>query len=359
MAFKRNRRPAYWHPFRWGLLLLVPVFMYFAGHVAAESVLSGTVEPTLTATESAPASITLTGHTSGVTVLAWSPQGQTLASATGGFENFDSTDTTVRLWDRHGTAIAVLSGHTGAIRSLAWSPDGNVLASGANDAVIHLWGSDGRPIGTLPTHAGVVFSLAWSPNGNILAAGIVAGPTDNVVQLWHIDGKLFKTLSTSYSGGKFYNLAWSSDGRYLVGGSVSYTEWRADGTAVFSYPGCASCTPAWGFAWSPDGGHWAIGDESGDVQVYSIDGNPTAEFRNAFGNVDTLAWSPDGKLLAGGGVLLWSPDGIVQAGITTTGNISALAWSPDGNWLAASNGASNASNNIIYLWNRQKIQRYN
>jgi len=129
---------AYRQAGRYLVLALVAMILYLAGFSTSTTALGGTVEPTMAATAVALAYSILAGHTSGVTVLAWSPDGERLASATGGFSNFDSTYDSVRLWARTGAPVAVLRGHAGAVSSLAWSPNGKLLASGASDATIRL-----------------------------------------------------------------------------------------------------------------------------------------------------------------------------------------------------------------------------
>ena len=68
-----------------------------------------------------------------VSIVAISPDGQTLASATG-------HDGKIQIWDPYtGNQRAVLSGHIGEIDGLAFSPDGKTLASGSDDGTILIW----------------------------------------------------------------------------------------------------------------------------------------------------------------------------------------------------------------------------
>ena len=80
----------------------------------------------------------LTGHTTGVYAVAFSPDGDTLA--TGSFSG------TIRLWDPvKGSLQKILIGHTDVVKSLAFSPDGNTLASVGVDGTVHLWAVDSMP----------------------------------------------------------------------------------------------------------------------------------------------------------------------------------------------------------------------
>jgi hypothetical protein len=75
----------------------------------------------------------LLGHEKMVWSVAFSPDGQSLASG--------SLDNTIRLWDlRHPTAApTVLRGHENGVWSVAFSPDGQSLASGSGDQTIRIW----------------------------------------------------------------------------------------------------------------------------------------------------------------------------------------------------------------------------
>ena len=175
------------------IFTFIPTLMLITGLVRAQE---------------SPAAVSqvLTGHTDAVTVLAWSPDGNLLASSAG---NWDSQDTGVRLWSRDGRLLKTLEGHSAPVASLDWSPDGSMLASGSYDQSIRIWSADGTLLNTIDTQTGIVFSVDWSPDGQLLASATLQGTLSNTVQIWSEDGELLHTLSTQYSGGKFLNVGWS------------------------------------------------------------------------------------------------------------------------------------------------------
>jgi WD40 repeat protein len=310
-----------------------------------------TPSPTIVSPSLQIRSIVLSGHTGWVGSLAWSPDGKILASASG---DYVAHDYTARLWKPDGTALAVLTAHTAEVYALAWSPDGNILATGGGDGTVRLWQPDGKIIKTLKSVGGV-FGLSWSPDGKILASGSSVGQGKNAVQFWSVDGTLLKTRNTDETGGKFYNVAWSPDGQYIAAGAIDYKLWRRDGTEIAHYLGGP---PGWALAWSPDSQKWVVGDENARAYMFDTAGNELAEMEDPVGDINSLAWSPDGRFLVGGdGVSVWSEDGTHLASLSDgPSTVTAVAWTPDGTMFAAGSArnygrGSAITDHAVRIWN--------
>jgi len=82
--------------------------------------------------------------------------------------------------------IRTLSGHSSSVTSVMFSPDGRMIASGSWDHTIKIWSvSDGCEIGTLRGHSDYIHSVAFSSDGATLASG----SDDRTVKPWRIEYK--------------------------------------------------------------------------------------------------------------------------------------------------------------------------
>jgi predicted NACHT family NTPase len=105
---------------------------------------------------------------------------------------------TVQLWDSQaGTLLAILKGHSSWVWSVAFSPDGQRLASASMDNTVRLWDiQTGTHLFTLDGHSDDVKSVAFSPDGQWLASA----SDDRTVRLWDTKaGNLLLTLKESQS----------------------------------------------------------------------------------------------------------------------------------------------------------------
>ena len=146
--------------------------------------------------------------------IAYSPDGSMLAVASSlGTWFYDSDDGTVYLWDVFtGRLKTELIGHSGIVFSLAFSPDGQTLASGGYAGTVGLWDvATNGLISPLIGHTDSVYSVAFSPDGQTLASG----DEDDTVRLWDVATGTLKNTLTGHTGAVL-SVAFSPDGNTIA-----------------------------------------------------------------------------------------------------------------------------------------------
>jgi tetratricopeptide (TPR) repeat protein len=111
--------------------------------------------------------------------LAFSPEGNDLAISS-------PRDSRVQLWEvETGRLEGELVGHSRRIGRIAYSPDGNLLASASHDGTVRLWAVQlGAPwLSLVLPHPAPVFSVAFSPDGRLLATGAAV---DSEAWIWRV-----------------------------------------------------------------------------------------------------------------------------------------------------------------------------
>jgi WD40 repeat protein len=270
-------------------------------------------------------------------------------------------------------------------------PDGRILAAGSADGTVRLWNTadpaDPRAVGP-PLVAGIgnVASVAFSPDGSVLAAG---GSTllssDNTlvpggggrVRLWNVgDPDDPRPLGPPLTGNdlQVLSVAFSPDGSVLAttgsgtGATTTIQLWDIADPAAPRPLGQPLAGPSTGvdlnfsLAFSPNGRLLASGGDSGLLQFWNVadpaHAKAIGDYISGTNIVASVRFTPDGRTLAAGNydgtVQLWNvanpadprETGKLDAGLGDASSpVDSVAFSPDGKQLA-----STYDNGTVGIW---------
>ncbi|MBF6439280.1 eIF2A-related protein [Nocardia cyriacigeorgica] len=268
-------------------------------------------------------------HTDAVRNVAWSPDGQLIATA--------SRDGTARLWSAATRRCTqTLVGHRDMVEMVAWAPDSARVVTVSRDRTARVWNATtGHALGELAAGSDVARAVAWSADGTLIATG----SRDRVIRLWNADSYTLNAELTGHTD-NILGLAFSPDSTHLASGCHDRTVrvWDlSDHTAVV-LEGHEDFVE--GVAWSPDGTRLASAGGDATVRIWDIaSGRQTMLIRCHEDRAWNCAWSTDGSMLAtcGGDATarIWNPANAEEKFVLRghSGDVWSVRWSPDSTCL--------------------------
>lgn len=268
-------------------------------------------------------------HGMGAIAVAWQPRGAQFVSS--------GQDSRVVLYDADGRRLAEQRPSMSWSTALAWSPDGQRLATAAGKQITLWSGALVREHALAPLSSTVV-ALGWDKPGRDLGAAINGGLVVHRIEPPRFQVRHYKWAAPCLA------VAFSPNGRHLATGTQ-------DGSVHFWHLSTGRDSQMRGYpnkvdqvVWSGDSRYLAT---AADDQVVLWDfggkgpeGTRPLQLRGHTDRIECLAYQPNGNHLVTGGrdwrVSLWLPgkSSIALDAQLTDSEPACLRWSPDGRFVA-------------------------
>ncbi|MCA9139833.1 MAG: serine/threonine protein kinase [Planctomycetales bacterium] len=330
------------------------------------------------------------GHTHGVASVAWHPQGDLLASA--------SWDGTARIWNGNtGRELMKFNCHPHHCFAIAWNPNGEQLATAGDDHRIKFWDPNAQVDfeTVVATKKATIVDLRMNPANDQL----LCRASDGELSVWQLS-PLRRLDRHPLDGIRADDVGFSDSGKQIVclqkDSTIKIHE-ASTGQAIQSLAsaptpislvcstgedeviGSGSSGPIylWNtatgkieqqigetlndihcIAANSSGRMLAVGTKTGFIHLVDLESGTIRNINVHDGGwIESLAWSPDSKLLLSSSnhkAKLWDPatgDKIVElSGHHET--VCTVAWAPDGKRLLTADARGQ-----IILWDPQTFKQ--
>ncbi len=296
----------------------------------------GTRAPLVPATA---ALVTFKGHTDDVVAVDWSPNKLSIATA--------AQDGTAQVWAAGSgkplfayTSQVVPAQSNDDALSVRWSRDSKRLVVGFADGTAQeVDVTSKKELFSYGNISAEINSLVWSPNGSALALAC----SDGTVQVYEVASGKRITRFTGHLD-SVGAVGWSHDGTRIASGSDDATVqvWSATtGQSLLIFKEYTRKVSS--VAWSADDSRIVSCSWDNTAMIWDVRTNRTllTYSKHKGGWLNTVAWSPDGRLIASGGEV-----GTVTGNVYTESlPVNALVWSPEGTRIATA-----CSNGVSQVW---------
>ncbi len=248
----------------------------------------------------------------------------------------------LRLWTEDGTLLKTHSLKETSISAPVFQPQGKHLATvesnmfSSKDVMIRLWNSDGRQVAAIPVEGQTQgYDLIWSFNSRRITALI----DQKTIKSWDLSGRLRQTFVVPKTHKALFSLGDNRIATQDFDGVIAFWDSQGQQTATLKHPAGSDIATAWFSAgqnqiitaavdgalrrwntqgklleetqrhpseelysskvWpSPTGDRYAVAQDSGNVQLWTLDGQQITTFIGHSGAIDQFRFSPDGQKFA-------------------------------------------------------------
>eukprot|EP01096_Ripella_sp_DP13-Kostka_P018407 TRINITY_DN9999_c0_g1_i1.p1 TRINITY_DN9999_c0_g1~~TRINITY_DN9999_c0_g1_i1.p1 ORF type:complete len:472 (-),score=181.96 TRINITY_DN9999_c0_g1_i1:145-1560(-) len=245
------------------------------------------------------------------------------------------------------------------ITSVDWNPTGSLLASGSFDGAARIWTEAGELKQTLAKHSCPVVSLRFSKNGALL----LTGSMDSTAIVWNTDsGELVQQFA--FHKDPILDVDWRDNSTFATSSKdmTIYVCQIEKKHPIHTFKGHADEINC--IRWSPDGNVLASCSDDLTIKVWGMDSESSLfDLKDHSKEVSIVRWSPTGPgspnpnkklILASASVdntiRLWDTDTYKCKHVLDRHQspINTIAFSPDGDLLA-----SGGFDQFIYIWSTQ------